>query len=243
MKMTLLIAGGCCAAAIIALAAQNRAVDSGGPVSRLASTLDTNGDGIISAAEIRAASSALNVLDANGDGRLTSEELRPLFGGRPQGGQPPDGPRGRGDGDAGRTSVSSADDLTDSLMAFDRNSDNKLERVEVPERFQGLFDRADANKDGVLTRDELKQSASATVEGDQRGRPGGAGRGFGRDGGRGGMLDPLMRALDIDRDGALSPAESTAAADALKTLDLNHDGQLSGEEFRAVPTFGRGRRR
>ncbi len=47
-----------------------------------------------------------------------------------------------------------------------------------------------------------------------------------------------MRALDQDRDGALSEAELAGAADALKALDANGDGQLSIDELRPMP--GRG---
>ena len=166
MKIALFIAGVCCAAGIVALAGQNREFDSGGPGSRLASALDADHDGSISAAEIRSSSSVLKGLDLNGDGRLTSEERRPAFDGGRAGESSFGGRRGRGDegGERGGAPVASADDLTDTLMAFDRNGDGKLDRVEVPERFQGLFDRADGNKDGALTREELKQSASASVQ-------------------------------------------------------------------------------
>ena len=83
-----------------------------------------------------------------------------------------DRPRRRREERAGGADAS-ADDLTDTLMAFDRNSDGHLDRAEVPERFQGLFDRADTNKDGALTREELKQSATATAqEGRRRGATG-----------------------------------------------------------------------
>src|SRR5689334_19461749 len=114
----------------------------GPPTNRLAAAIDTNHDGTISAAEIQGASSALLTLDTNKDGQLTADELAPEFG--------PGGRRGRGEGDAngpGRAEGAprmSASDLIDMLMSFDRNGDGKLERSEVPERFQGLFDRADA---------------------------------------------------------------------------------------------------
>jgi Ca2+-binding EF-hand superfamily protein len=245
MKVALFIAGVCCAAGIAALAAQNRGFDSGGPGGGLAAVLDADHDGIISAAEIGSSSSALKALDRNGDGRLTSEELRPAFvGGAGEGRF--GGRRGRDEGgERGGAPAASADDLTDTLMAFDRNGDGKLDRAEVPERFQGLFGRADANKDGALTREELKQSASASVEESSgRGRRGGEeGREFGRGRGRGGIFDPLMRVLDTDRDAEVSTAEIAGAADALKTLDANQDGQLSGDEFRPVPRRGREGRR
>ena len=128
-------------------------------------------------------------------------------------------------------------------MAFDRNADGRLDRAEVPERYQGLFDRADANTDGALTRDELKQSATASAQaGDGAGRRGGReGGGFGR--GRGGpMGDPLLRVLDTDHDGALSSAEIAGATTALTTLDANGDGQLSSEEFRGAGPGSRGSR-
>jgi Ca2+-binding EF-hand superfamily protein len=233
VKIALLTAGACGAAVMIALGAQNRGFDAGGPVSRLASTLDADHDGTISAAEIRSSSSALKVLDANGDGQLTPDELRPAFGRGPRGEGPFGGRRGGGDdGQRGAGPVASADDLTDSLMAFDRDGDGNLVRAEVPDRFQGLFDRGDANKDGALSREELKQIASSTAQ--NEGGPGRGGRGRG-----GPMLDPLMRALDSDRDGSLSAGEIAAAGDVLKTLDANGDGQLSAEEFRLAA--GRGR--
>src|SRR4051794_28968778 len=237
MKKAFLIAGVCGAAAIAAAAAQQtREFEGPRPGSRLAAALDADHDGVISAAEIRAAASALKTLDTDADGRVSGEELRPAFGpGGPREGGP--GRRGRGDEEGrGGASAASADELTDTLMAFDRNADGRLDRAEVPERFQGLFDRADANKDGALTRDELKQSATASTPpeggGGGRGRRGGReGGGFGR--GRGGpMADPLLRVLDTDHDGAISSSEIAGAAGALTTLDANGDGQLSSEEFR-----------
>ena len=143
-------------------------------------------------------------------------------------------------GPIGRAPAATADELADTLMAFDRNKDGRLERAEVPERFQGLFDRADGNQDGLLTREELKQTAVASTppEGGRRGgREDGREGGFGR-GRRGGIPDPLLRALDTDRDGSLSAEEIAGAPAALATLDTNADGRLSNDELR--PT-GRGR--
>lgn len=236
MKHGLLIVTACALAAVLTLAAQDRGPDSrefGGqrPMGGLAAALDTDRDGAISAAELRAASVSLKTLDRNGDGQLTPEELRPEFG--------PGGFRGRGGrGDEGEgrggAAASSPDELADTLMAFDRNNDGRLARDEVPERFQGLFDRADGNKDGALTRDELKESATAAAQSSGGRREGGPGRG---PGGRGGG-DPLLRALDRDADGVVSEAEIARSPETLAALDANHDGQLTADEFRMQ---GRGR--
>jgi acetyl esterase/lipase len=41
------------------------------------------------------------------------------------------------------------------MKQFDKNGDGKIERGEMPEQFRPLFDRLDANKDGVVTAEEL----------------------------------------------------------------------------------------
>ena len=47
------------------------------------------------------------------------------------------------------------------MMAFDKKKDGKLTRDEVTdERLQRLFDQADANKDGVVTKEELMALAA-----------------------------------------------------------------------------------
>ena len=45
-------------------------------------------------------------------------------------------------------------------------------------------------------------------------------------------MSPIIAALDADKDGEISAAEIANAAVALKALDKNGDGKLTGEEFR-----------
>jgi hypothetical protein len=88
------------------------------------------------------------------------------------------------------------------LMAFDADKDGKLTKQELSdERLHRLFDRADANSDGVATKEELaallaKESANTGAGGERgfgprgepggpRGGPGGPGGGSGGPGGRG----------------------------------------------------------
>ena len=80
--------------------------------------------------------------------------------GGPGGGQPggkggPGGDKG-GKGGPGGGKAASVEDMVAKLMAFDKNNDGKLTKDEVTdERLKPLFDRADANKKGVVTKEEL----------------------------------------------------------------------------------------
>ena len=239
MSMKAVCAGGAVLVAGLLLAQEGPGGFGRGPggVSPLVRALDADTDGAISTKEIKAAPGALRKLDKNGDGNLTEDEVRPEFGGRE--GRRPEG-RGEGSGPGG----ASPDELLETLLAFDKNKDGKLQKAEVPERMQGLFTRGDANKDGILTTAEIRGLATtqAAAAPDRGGR--GEGRGEGRGAGRGeggGMMrmDPIAAALDSNHDGAISSAEIKNAPAALKALDKNDDGQLSGEEIR--PNFGRGR--
>ena len=202
--------------------------------------LDADHDGAISAAEIANAAAALKLLDKNGDGKLTEDEVRPQMGGR----------GGRGD-EPGETAGPTADDMVKTLMAFDKNGDGQLTRDEVPERMQGLFDRADADHNGILTAEEIRKVAQATAAPAERGRGEGRREGFRPGGGEGGRgngpsfmkMDPILAALDTDGDGEISAAELAAAPTVLKKLDTNGDGKISADEVRINFGPGRGRGR
>jgi Ca2+-binding EF-hand superfamily protein len=95
---------------------------------------DRNGDGKISREEFAGPVFLFDRLDADGDGSISREEARKF--------QPGPGPGGG--------------DLAQRLRAMDRNGDGKISKDEFagPPQF---FDRFDANKDGSITIDELRQ--------------------------------------------------------------------------------------
>jgi Ca2+-binding EF-hand superfamily protein len=124
--------------------------------------------------------------------------------------------------------------MVQTLMAFDKNGDGKLQRNEVPERMRGMFDRGDLNKDGVLTMDEIRKlaqvdEASRVQEsaGDPQVRH------------RIALMImrviPVLAALDADHDGEISAAEIENAPAVLKTFDKNGDGRLTADEVTPNP--------
>ena len=63
-------------------------------------------------------------------------------------------PPSRNDRISSSTSVNA---MIARMMSYDKNKDGKLTRAEVTdERMASLFDQADVNNDGVVTKEELK---------------------------------------------------------------------------------------
>jgi len=111
----------------------------------------------------------------------------------PRDGDRRDGDRGPRDGDRREGDRGPRDGdregFVERMMRLDRNSDGKIEKSELSdERINRLFARADADKDDVVTADELKALESAEREAfGRRGGPGGPPRdGFGPPRGEGG---------------------------------------------------------
>src|SRR6185436_18499158 len=216
--------------------------------SPLLNAIDVNHDAKIDGAELADAPARLKTLDKNADGKLTRDEagLPPGFG---RGPAPPGGPGGRaGRGNepppaaaAGERSFEvpipgpTADELLATLLTLDKNKDGKLAKAEIPERQQGILDRGDTDKNGVLDAAELRKLTA-----DQAAAPPAppAPRGPGR-GGFGG-IDLASRALDADRNGEISAEEIENAATTLKALDKNTDGSITEDEVQPPPGRGRG---
>ena len=72
-------------------------------------------------------------------------------------------------------------------------------------------------------------SSNSLAQGSDQPDPGG--RPIGPGGGRR-PPPPIIAALDLNRDGVISADEIAKAADSLKKLDKNGDGQLTPDEWR-----------
>lgn len=83
----------------------------------------------------------------------------------------------------------------------------------------------------------LGLGAFTVIAQDQSGGPGGP-PGHGHRFGGPPHAEPLMIALDANRDGELDAAEIANASAALKTLDKNGDGKLSADELMPPPPGG-----
>jgi Ca2+-binding EF-hand superfamily protein len=158
--------------------------------------LDANADGVLERAEIPdeglpAFERLLKRGDGNADAKLDATELRAL------------GERARqlaGPAGGGR------------LAAMDANKDGRISRDE----FRGpapLFDRLDADKDGMLSGKEMRPRAGS------RTRPGAA-------------TSPRRGAIDRDGDGKVTRDEFRGPATLFDRLDSNGDGILDQSDRR-----------
>lgn len=115
------------------------------------------------------------------------------------------------------------------FKALDADGDGKITKAEA-EAARGkpmLLLVADANKDGVVTKEELAKSF-AERRGARAGNPVG---------------ERFFAALDTDKDGKISTAEWNASGDRrFARLDRNHDGVVTVEETSRRGRDGRGRK-
>lgn len=111
----------------------------------------------------------------------------------------------------------------------DRNHDGRISLAEFQDasdrRLAERFHRMDADRDGQLTEDELRQAHQQRREHLRDGRQARAGRRH------------ALLALDTNHDQALDRAELgnrfPKLAERFDQLDANHDGRLTRDEMRA----------
>ena len=113
-------------------------------LSPLFQALDTDKNGIISAAEIANAAVGLQALDDNGDGDLSYQELRPV---RPATAPTPPA--------AAPARAHRPHGVALAMLALDANNDGELSATEIANAVASLK-ALDTNGDGKLTRDELR---------------------------------------------------------------------------------------
>lgn len=196
-----------------------------GRPNRIFEVLDVDGDGMISARELRQAVRNLKELDEDGDGNISLEEASGMRG-----------PGGFGDPEA----------MIDRMMENDANGDGELTPDEIPEFLARMLTGADTDASGSISREELRQ-AMQNMRGGPGGGFGGPGGGFGGGFGGpgfGGRADPetmtrQIMAADRNGDGVISANEmNPQMAAMLQGADTNGDGALNAKEVRqAVETM------
>jgi Ca2+-binding EF-hand superfamily protein len=105
---------------------------------------DANYDGTVTRAEfIAARASRFSKLDRNGDGYIDAGDLPKRL----------------------RRRQKAADRMSALIAQFDKDGDGRISRGEFVDGPTLAFDRADTNRDGVLSPDELKRAQEVLRKG------------------------------------------------------------------------------
>lgn len=111
---------------------------------------------------------------------------------------------------------------------FDADHDGKLSAEEIKNASAALA-KFDKNGDGQITKEEMRpprpERGDAPPQGEGPQGPPLLGKH---------PVPPLIAALDTDKDGTISAEELKAAPESLKVLDKNGDGALTPDELRPL---------
>jgi hypothetical protein len=114
------------------------------------------------------------------------------------------------------------------IRVLDADKDGEISAAELANA-PAAIKTLDTNNDGKITAAELRPVPPADAPADLPPPPATD---------RPHPEDPIMLALDANKDGELSAAEIANAASSLKALDANSDGKLSPDELRPLPPEG-----
>ncbi len=210
-------------------------MNKGGPGmdDQIIRMFDTNKDGKVTKDEfVGAVRKQFAEMDLNNDGRITDDDLPPLMRGRNvlaggQGGAPGQGPGtgpgmgpGTGQGFGGRPGMGFP--LLRLLQGADANKDGIITLDEVLAAADTRFLQFDRNKDGVIDKADFDQLRKEMVEY---------------------RVKRFIHHFGADKDGKVTREQFNAkAAERFAQMDLNNDGTISREERPGGGRgFGRGR--
>ncbi|MCX6925647.1 MAG: hypothetical protein NT154_20915 [Verrucomicrobia bacterium] len=121
----------------------------------------------------------------------------------------------------------------------------KVEKILTPEQLKLVQQIGPPERLGRPGREDAPPPADGSFpprREDNVGSPGGLGGLGGGPGGMGGQrpVNPLVEALDLNKDGTIDADEIAKASVSLKKLDKNGDGKLTQDEFRPQRPGGAG---
>lgn len=168
---------------------------------------DADADGALSVEEVDGQKGRFSAADADGDGLVTKEELLAMMQSFQPGGPPP--------------GVSTEEMAANIIAENDADGDGALSLAES-EGYEGQFSAADADGDGLVTKEEL----AAMIEAEWPMGPPPPEEDAAR----------RIAKYDADGDGVISASESGVPDEVFDAIDTNEDGVISQAELEAALT-------